>query len=107
MTAASPGSRWMRRPTTLCSAGPSGSEAGGSPVTNSKVFRRPAGGAERLLANVGTATRFVDQSANPAVKYFYRVAAVNARGESCGSNEVGADPVGGSCTAPGLKIASD
>lgn len=84
------------------------SEDGGSPVTGYKVYRRPLGGASLLLAAVGGSTRsFVDQSGDPRITYAYRVVAANARGESCGTNEVAPEPVGSSCVAPGIRVVTD
>lgn len=84
------------------------SEDGASPITGYQVFRRAAGGPEQPLASLGGSTRaFVDQSGDPRVTYSYRVAATNAVGSSCGTNEVAAAPAGSSCTAPGLRVVDD
>jgi hypothetical protein len=74
------------------------SDTGGSPITNFKVLRGTTSGGETFLANTGTATKYNDTTANPNTTYYYRVVAVNAKGESCGSNEVIAKPQGDSCT---------
>jgi hypothetical protein len=83
-------------------------EDGGSPITAYHVHRRTLDGPEKLLATLpGTATRFEDGSADPLVAYAYRVSAVNALGQSCGTNEVVAAPRGSSCTAPGIRVVDD
>src|SRR5205085_5863010 len=66
-----------------------------------------ASGAGTLLANAGTATSWDDTAVDGKTTYFYSVTASNAYGASCGSDEVASAPVGGSCTAPGVRVASD
>lgn len=84
------------------------SENGGSAVTSYRVFRRPPGGSEQLLATLGGSIReYVDQSADPRVTYAYRVGATNALGASCGTNDVSAAPTGSSCIPPGIRVAQD
>jgi hypothetical protein len=83
------------------------SDDGGSAVTGYKVFRRAAGGTESLLAHLAAVNEYIDQSGDPRVTYSYRVVAINAAGESCGSNEVSAPPVGSSCEFPGIRVATD
>jgi uncharacterized repeat protein (TIGR01451 family) len=74
------------------------SDDGGSPVTGYKIFRRSEG-TETLLKRVGKVTSYVDNLLNQGLTYSYRVVAINAVGESCGSDEKSAPPVGGSCTS--------
>jgi hypothetical protein len=84
------------------------SEDGGSPITSYKVYRRALDAAPQLLATLGGSPRtFLDQSGDPRVTYAYRVVAASARGESCGTNEVVAEPAGSSCVAPGLRVVTD
>ena len=81
------------------------SDDGGSRVTGYKVFRRAAGGTAGLLKSLGAASEYTDQSGDPSVTYSYRVSAINGNGESCGSNETTAPPVGSSCVLPGILVA--
>jgi hypothetical protein len=83
------------------------SENGGSAITGYRVYRGTASGAGTLLANAGTASRFDDTTVDGTTTYFYSVTATNAYGTSCGSDEVASAPVGGSCTLPGVRVASD
>jgi hypothetical protein len=84
------------------------SETGGVPVTGFKVFRRAGSGPEQLIATLGgNATGMVDQSSDPRATYSYRVVASNNLGDSCGTNEVTAEPKGSSCVAPGLRVVDD
>jgi hypothetical protein len=88
---------------------------GGSPVTEYKVYRGTAAGAETLLKSVGTKTKLYDTTAtDPSVTYYYRVTAVNAQGESAFGNELALpvdDPLAPTpqlaCALPGWKVASD
>jgi len=83
------------------------SETGGAPITGYKVFRKSTG-AETLLASLGgDATRYVDTTGDANTTYTYRVAASNALGESCGNNAYVAEPVGSSCTRPGVRVLAD
>jgi hypothetical protein len=65
------------------------SNTGGAPVTQYTISRGTTSGGETFLANVpGTQTRYTDAGAtDPNVTYFYKVAATNAQGTSCGNNE--------------------
>jgi PKD repeat protein len=82
---------------------------GGSPITNYKVYRRPENGQRSLLANIGVALNFDDLTADPNVKYFYSVSAVNAIGEGpvCGEVSAVALPKVDSCTLPGVLLLTD
>ena len=82
------------------------SNDGGEPVSNYAVYRGLASGAETFLANAGRATSFVDPTASANTTYFYRVIATNARGTSCGNDEVRSVPAGGSCLAGGQIVGS-
>lgn len=84
------------------------SDDGGSAITGYNVFRSQDNGPERLLASLpGTARSYADISARPTVTYFYRVAASNALGESCGTNGVSAAPAGSSCGPTGWRVLDD
>jgi len=82
------------------------SDNGGSPITNYKIYRGTASGAETLLANAGTATRYDDATADANTIYYYKVTATNALGTSCGNNEVVSKPVGDS-RCQGILTAID
>ena len=82
------------------------SDNGGSPITNYKIYRGTGSGAEILLANAGTATRYDDTTADPNTVYYYKVTAINALGTSCGNNEVVSKPVGDS-RCQGILTALD
>lgn len=83
---------------------------GGSPITGYNVYRKEgAAGVEGLIGS-STKTIFDDATANATKQYFYRVAAVNANGEStsCGSFPVGDAPTTQSpCTTPGVTVLTD
>ncbi len=84
------------------------SEDGGSPVTSFEVYRAAEGESEELLATLdGSARLFVDTAAAAGTTYTYRVAAVNALGDSCGTNAVEVAPAGPSCSTPGIRVVSD
>ena len=82
---------------------------GGSAITGYNVLRSTSPGTETLLATVpGTQLRYDDPSAtDPALTYFYKVAAVNAQGSSCGDNEVPALFAGSSYSDSGLTVSAD
>jgi titin len=54
------------------------------------VYRGTRAGAETLLTSIGTALSYTDTSARSGTTYYYRLAAVNATGESALSNEAAA-----------------
>jgi fibronectin type 3 domain-containing protein len=60
--------------------------AGGSP-SGYRIYRGTAPGAETLLATIGTATSFADNTAVPGTTYWYQVSAANSRGEGARSGE--------------------
>ena len=82
------------------------SDNGGSPITSYKIYRGTASGAEILLADAGTATRYDDTTADANTVYYYKVTATNAFGTSCGNNEVVSKPVGDS-RCQGILTAPD
>jgi fibronectin type 3 domain-containing protein len=61
----------------------------GYPVTGYKVYRGTSSGGETYLATA-LSTAYLDYSAVGGTKYYYKVTAVNAWGESGFSNEVSA-----------------
>ena len=86
---------------------------GGSPITGYKVFRSttPDSGFVQIGATGGKRA-YNDRSADPTVeKYFYRVVATTAQGESPNSNRVEL-PLGprpstdGPCVLPGVLVVS-
>ncbi|HEX8069574.1 MAG TPA: PKD domain-containing protein [Pyrinomonadaceae bacterium] len=85
---------------------------GGAPVTEYRVYRRTSTTARALLARVGTATAFDDQTAQAGTTYYYTVTAVNSAGESqpCATGEI--TPViigatGNACEMPGVSVIKD
>lgn len=89
-----------RRAGSVVHLGWSEADTGNSPITNYKVMRGIASGAETLLATVpGTQTSYDDTTATDTSKtYYYKVLAVNAVGTSCGANEMAAPYVGDTCS---------
>jgi hypothetical protein len=85
------------------------SNTGGSPVTQYTISRGTSSGNLTFLANVpGTQTRFIDSTATDTnATYFYRVAATNVTGTSCGNNEVSARFVGNSAVGDGYTVLFD
>lgn len=85
------------------------SNTGGSPVTQYTISRGTSSGGETFLANVpGNQLRYVDGTAtDPNATYFYKVAATNAVGVSCGNNEVQARYRGDSSSPSGFVIYTD
>ena len=63
---------------------------GSSAVTGYRVYRGTRAGAETLLTSIGTGLSYTDTSARSGTTYYYRLAAVNATGESALSNEAAA-----------------
>jgi fibronectin type 3 domain-containing protein len=67
------------------------SSDGGSPITAYKIYRSTKSGAEVYYATVyGSVTYFDDNSVLKSKRYYYKVSAVNAVGESPLSNEASA-----------------
>jgi hypothetical protein len=75
-------------------------DTGNSPITEYRILRGTASGAETLLATVPTSqTTYFDSTATDTIQtYYYKVLAVNAVGTSCGNNEIAAPYVGNTCT---------
>ncbi|OLS12234.1 MAG: putative protease [Promethearchaeota archaeon CR_4] len=74
---------------------------GGTAITNYKIYRGTSSGSETLLTTVGTVLTYVDTNVTVGHTYYYKVAAVNAIGESVQSNEASATVTEGS-TGPGV-----
>src|SRR5256885_5611218 len=71
------------------------SSDGGSSITNYKIYRGTASGAESLLTTIGNVSSYTDTTVTNGVTYFYVVRAVNGIGEAVPSNEVSATPTPG------------
>ena len=85
-------------------------DSGGTPLTGYKVYRGTASGGETLLATIGAGKpSFLDATAAANTPYFYRVTAVNARGEgpSCGELAAVAGSVQSACVLPGITVLTD
>ena len=70
---------------------------GGSAVTGYKIYRGTSSGGETLLTTLGNVTSWTDGGTSNGTTYYYKLTALNAVGESAGSNELSAMPA----TAPG------
>jgi len=66
------------------------SSNGGSAVTGYRIYRSTATGTETFLIAVGNVTSYNDRATTSGVRYFYKITAVNAVGESPRSTEVNA-----------------
>ncbi|MHB8512297.1 MAG: RCC1 domain-containing protein [Actinomycetota bacterium] len=71
--------------------------SGSSAITNYKIYRGSASGAETFLTEVGNVTGYTDTGLTNGTTYYYKVTALNSIGESSQSNEASATPV----TVPG------
>jgi len=79
---------------------------GGIPITNHRVYRGTASGAETLLTTVGVVTTWDDTTAANGTTYYYEVAAVNAVGTGPLSSEASATPVAATPGAPASLTAA-
>ena len=70
------------------------SSDGGSPITNYRVYQKQNSQTFSLIATVGVAYSYTDNSVTNGVTYSYVVRAVNGVGEGGPSNEVSATPTG-------------
>lgn len=75
--------------------------SGASSITNYRIYRGGAVGAEALLATIATNTSFVDATALAGHTYFYNVTAVNANGPSSSTPDAQTTPL----AAPGAPTA--
>ena len=66
------------------------SSTGGSPITAYRIYRSTATGTETFLVAIGNVTSYVDTATSAGVRYYYKIAAVNAVGVSPLSAEVNA-----------------
>ena len=69
---------------------PTPAAPGSGPVTGYRVYRGTRAGAETLLTSIGNVLGYTDTSARSGTTYYYRLAAVNAAGQSALSNEASA-----------------
>ncbi len=74
--------------------------SGGAPA-GYRVYRGTSSGTETYLAAVGLVTQYLDQSAQPDVRYYYKITAFNAGGTGPFSNEASAvAPTSGATSEP-------
>ncbi len=64
------------------------SDNGGSSISGYKIYRGTSSGSETWLANTSSVLTYVDSSLLGSTSYYYRITAINAKGESAYSNEV-------------------
>ena len=90
----------LRRVNSVVHLAWSEADTGNSPITNYRIMRGTASGAETLLTTVpSTQTTYNDLTAtDPSKTYYYKVLAVNHKGTSCGNNEIAAPYLGDTCT---------
>ena len=65
----------------------------GSAIANYKIYRGTASGGETLLATIGNFLTWADTGLTNGQAYFYKVSAVNAKGEGALSNEMTVTPM--------------
>src|SRR5207237_209081 len=86
-------------------------DSGGSPILNYNVYRRASTGTygPPLATLPAGTTSFNDNTADPAISFFYKVTAVNALGEStnCGEFPITAPPPINPCIGAGFLVDSD
>ncbi len=73
------------------------SSDGGKPITNYTLYRGTVSGGETLLTRLGNVLTYLDLSLINGQTYYYKVSAVNTKGEGPLSNEASATPA----TVPG------
>jgi parallel beta-helix repeat protein len=61
---------------------------GGSEITNYRIYRRTGSGVDTLIAEIGNLLQYNDTTVTNGITYYYKIAAVNAIGESVGSDEI-------------------
>jgi subtilase family serine protease len=83
------------------------SSDGGSAITNYKVYRGSASGAEMWLATLGNVLTYTDTTVTNEQTYYYQVTAVNSVGESGLSNEANAKPSASSVKALSVTVGTD
>ena len=68
------------------------SSDGGSNITNYKIYRGTTSNGETLLITLGNVLTYIDTSVTNGQTYYYKVGAVNSKGEGAKSNEASAIP---------------
>lgn len=76
------------------------SSDGGTAITGYKVYRGTATNGETLLTTLGAVSSYTDTGLTNGQRYFYKVSAVNAVGDSALSNELSTVPA----TVPGAPV---
>lgn len=61
---------------------------GGLAITNYRIYRRTASGVDTLIEEIGNLLSYNDTGVTNGITYYYKIAAVNAIGESTRSNEI-------------------
>src|SRR5467141_1102393 len=90
----------VRRVNSVTHLSWSEADTGNANITNYRIMRGIASGAETQLTTVsGSRTTYDDITAtDPTKTYYYKVLAVSGAGTSCGNNEVAAPYLGNTCT---------
>src|SRR6266480_4307950 len=90
----------LRRVNSVVHLAWSEADTGNANITNYRIMRGTASGAESLLTTVsGNQTKYDDVTAtDPTKTYYYKVLAVSGAGTSCGNNEIAAPYLGNTCT---------
>lgn len=65
---------------------------GGSAITGFKIYRGTTAGGETLLTTLGSVLTYTDAGLTNGQTYYYKVSAVNEKGEGMQSNEASATP---------------
>ena len=65
---------------------------GGSAITGYKIYRSTVSGSETLWSTLGAVTSYTNTGLTNGVTYYFKVAAINAKGEGPQSAEVHAVP---------------
>ncbi len=66
------------------------SSNGGASITGYRIYRGTSSGTETLLVSIGNAQTYTDTAVTNGQTYFYKVKAVNSKGDSAFSNEASA-----------------
>ena len=81
---------------------------GGAPITGYRLYRGTESGSETYLTTVdSTKTNYTDSGLITGETYYYYVTALNDKGESEKSNEVGATPLSVPTPPQNLRIKAD
>jgi lysophospholipase L1-like esterase len=65
---------------------------GGAAITSHKLYRGTSAGGETLVGTISTASPYTDTGLTNGTTYYYKLSAVNARGEGALSAEASATP---------------